>query len=107
MSNEPVDLSEVVSTWQGTLLKHDQDGLRTLYVLPPTNVDDMSLRDVVCGVLEKAEEEFQATGVVIALNKQAKDLGELVHQLCYVGGTITNQPFASNSNYVLVALDLM
>ncbi|KAM0789463.1 hypothetical protein ACM66B_000285 [Microbotryomycetes sp. NB124-2] len=108
LSSTAVDLSDVVPSWQGAVLDNVSTGLRTLYVTSTTSItNDVNLRDAVCGVLEKAEEEYGATGVVIALDKKAADLGELVHQLCYVGGTITNQPFASDPRFVLVALDLM
>lgn len=105
LASTSVELSE---TWRGSILDNSATGLRTLYVMSnDISSNDVNLRDAVCDILEKAEEEFGANGVVIALDKKTADLGELVHQLCYVGGTITNQPFASDPRYVLVALDLM
>lgn len=33
-------------------------------------------------------------------------LGDLLHSMMYIGGTITNQPFAANPDYLLVGLEL-
>ncbi|KAK4054244.1 hypothetical protein OIV83_001270 [Microbotryomycetes sp. JL201] len=105
LSSTAVDLSDVVPSWQGAVLDNASSGLRTLYVMSTSSIaNDVNLRDAVCGVLEKAEDEFGANGVVIALDKKAADLGELVHQLCYVGGTITNQPVPRTVIVVVASL---
>lgn len=101
-----VDLKDIASSWKGVTLDNPAMGTRTLYVSGGAFAD-VNLRESVCGVLEKAEEDLACTGVVICLEKSSADLGELIHQLLYVGGTITNQPFGAKSSYVLVALDLM
>lgn len=109
LPSKAVDLTDIVSSWQGATLDNPAMGTRTLYVAAggAGAFTDVNLRESVCGVLDKAEEDLACTGVVICLEKSAPELGELIHQLLYVGGTITNQPFAAKSAYVLVALDLM
>jgi hypothetical protein len=109
LPSKAVDLTDIVSSWQGATLDNPAMGTRTLYVAVggARAFNDVNLRESVCGVLDKAEEDLACTGVVICLEKSAPELGDLIHQLLYVGGTITNQPFAAKSEYVLVALDLM
>lgn len=97
--------------------------------------EDVNMRESVCGVLELAEESLECTGVVMCLEKNSSDLGEslshssscfgfgergladefltlhdipgeLIHQLLYVGGTITNLPFAPKDDWLLVGLDV-
>ena len=99
-------------------------GTRTLYV-SGGRFEDVNLRESVCGILEKAEEELGCSGVVLCLEKNTPDLGtllcpsllwtradsyvrtgDLLHSLMYVGGTITTGPFASNPAFILIGLDL-
>ncbi|ORY89824.1 hypothetical protein BCR35DRAFT_159726 [Leucosporidium creatinivorum] len=101
-----VDLAEIVPTWHGAVLENPGMGTRTLYV-EGGSYEDVNMRESVCGVLEMAEEKLGCTGVVMVLEKNSADISELIHQLLYVGGTITSSPFAPNPAYILVALDLM
>lgn len=100
-----VDLDDVSTTWKGAVLENPAMGTRTLFVSGGSYVD-VNLRETVCGVLEKAEEELGCTGVVMCLEKNSPDLGDLLHSLMYVGGTITTGPFTPNPAYILVGLDV-
>lgn len=100
-----VDLDDVSTAWKGAVLENPAMGTRTLFVSGGSYVD-VNLRETVCGVLEKAEEDLGCTGVVMCLEKNSPDLGDLLHSLMYVGGTITTLPFAPNPAYILVGLDV-
>ncbi|KAL8280840.1 hypothetical protein RQP46_006844 [Phenoliferia psychrophenolica] len=100
-----VDLDDVSTAWKGAVLENPAMGTRTLYVSGGSYLD-VNLRESVCNILEKAEEELGCTGVVMCLEKNSPDLGDLLHSLMYVGGTITTGPFAPNPAYVLVGLDV-
>ncbi|SCZ90442.1 BZ3500_MvSof-1268-A1-R1_Chr9g10835 [Microbotryum saponariae] len=105
LPHSSVDLSEFSSAWKGAVLENPDAGTRTLYVVGGS-YQDVNMRESVCGVLEKAEDELACTGVVMCLEKNSPDLGELIHQLLYVGGTITSGPFTANPAYILVGLDV-
>ena len=70
-----IDLSNVVEKWTGAVLENPGMGTRTMYVLVAGSYEDLNLRESVCGVLEKAEEELGCTGVVMCLEKNTPDLG--------------------------------
>ncbi|KAK4702165.1 hypothetical protein P7C70_g4065, partial [Phenoliferia sp. Uapishka_3] len=105
LASTTIDLDDVSTGWKGVVLENPAMGMRTLYVSGGSYVD-ANLRESVCGVLEKAEEELGCTGVVMCLEKNSPDVGDLLHSLMYVGGTITNVPFAANPAYILVGLDV-
>ncbi|SCV70084.1 BQ2448_1478 [Microbotryum intermedium] len=105
LPHSSVDLTEFSSAWKGAVLENPDAGTRTLYVVGGS-YQDVNMRESVCGVLEKAEDELACTGVVMSLEKNSPDLGELIHQLLYVGGTITSGPFTANPAYILVGLDV-
>ena len=56
-------------------------GTRTLYVLVGGDYENLNLRESVCGVLEKAEEDLGCTGVVMCLEKNTPDLGTSHHTI--------------------------
>lgn len=105
LSSKVIDLNSLVPNWSGAVLDNPAMGTRTLYV-SGGSYDDVNLRESVCGVLEKAEEELGCTGVVMCLEKNTPDLGDLLHSLMYVGGTISNGPFTPQPAFILVGLDL-
>lgn len=110
---------------EGAVLENPGMGTRTLYaVVKPDG--DMS-RDSVCALMDEAE-ELGCTGLVFAVEKNAGSAGafrslgvgvggygtdtlaisagEIIHQLCYVGGSLTSSPFAPNPAYLLVGIDM-
>jgi len=80
-------------------------GTRTLFVVGGS-YEDVNLRECVCGLLEMAEEDLGCTGVVMCLEKNTTDLGQLLHSLMYVGGTISKGLYDANPAYILVGLDV-
>jgi len=105
LPSQSVDLSDVSPKLSGAVLNDSALGTRTFYVLGQ-HFEDVDIREMVCNVLEKAEEELACTGVVICLEKKTPDLGQLLHSLMYVGGTIYAGPYRHHPAYVLVGLDL-
>ncbi|GAA5929262.1 uncharacterized protein JCM15063_004102 [Sporobolomyces koalae] len=105
----PVDLSSTIGQgWKGVVVDNLVAGTRTLYV-GGGKFDDVELRDTVCDVLDQAEEEHGATGVVLCLEKghHKEQLGLLVHQLMYIGCTVVNQDGVDpNPEYLLLGMDL-
>ncbi|GAA5963759.1 hypothetical protein JCM21900_000821 [Sporobolomyces salmonicolor] len=107
-----VDLTSVLGNgWKGVVVDHPLLGTRTLYV-GGGKFEDVELRDSVCAVLDQAEEEWGASGVVLCLEKgNNKDqLGMLVHQLMYIGCTVVNNQddngMSPNPAYLLLGMDL-
>ncbi|GAA6018093.1 hypothetical protein JCM11491_003315 [Sporobolomyces phaffii] len=105
----PVDVTSTIGQgWKGVVVDNLIAGTRTLYV-GGGKFDDVELRDTVCDVLDQAEEEYGATGVVLCLEKgNNKDqLGLLVHQLMYIGCTVLKQEgLEPNPAYLLLGMDL-
>ncbi|GAA5948516.1 hypothetical protein JCM3765_004908 [Sporobolomyces pararoseus] len=105
----PVDLSSTIGQgWKGVVVDNLIAGTRTLYV-GGGKFDDVELRDTVCEVLDQAEEEYGATGVVLCLEKgnNKEQLGLLVHQLMYIGCTVLKQDgLEPNPAYLLLGMDL-
>lgn len=57
--------------------------------------------------MDLADEQLDCTALVIALAKSAEGLGELLHSLMYVGGSVvTKLPFHVDPAYVLVGLEI-
>jgi hypothetical protein len=75
LPTQVVDLDDLVPNWKGAVLDNPAMGTRTLYVSGGA-FEDVNLRESVCGILEKAEEELGCTGVVMCLEKNTPDLGE-------------------------------
>ena len=76
MPQSSVDLTDIASAWKGAVLENPAMGTRTLYVTGGSYAD-VNMRESVCGVLEKAEDELACTGVVMCLEKNSPDLGAL------------------------------
>ncbi|CEQ41279.1 SPOSA6832_02974, partial [Sporobolomyces salmonicolor] len=107
-----VDLTSVLGNgWKGVVVDHPLLGTRTLYV-GGGKFEDVELRDSVCAVLDQAEEEWGASGVVLCLEKgnNKGQLGMLVHQLMYIGCTVVNNQddngMSPNPAYLLLGMDL-
>jgi hypothetical protein len=61
----------------------------------------------IVALLDLADEQLACTALVIALDRSSPALGELLHSLMYVGGTVvTKPPFPINSAFVLVGLEM-
>lgn len=79
---------------------------RTLYV-DGKSAEIVSLRESIVALLDLADEHLECSALVIALEKASPSLGDLLHSLMYVGGTVvTKPPFQLDSAYVLVGLEI-
>lgn len=105
LPSRAVELTQIHAGWEGVVLDNPDQGTRTLYVAGGS-YEDVNMRESVCAVLELAEEDLACTGVVMCLEKKTSHIGDLIHALLYVGGTITNLPFPAAAAYILVGLDL-
>lgn len=93
------------TAWEGIVLDLPNDQ-RTLYV-HGKNVEQVELRESIVALLDLADEHLECTAFVIALEKAALGLGEILHSLMYVGGTVvTKPPFGVDPAYVLVGIEI-
>lgn len=79
---------------------------KTIYV-NGKNADSVNLRESIVVLLELADEQLQCSALVIALERSSPALGDLLHALMYVGGTVvTKAPFQVDPAYVLVGMEI-
>jgi hypothetical protein len=79
---------------------------KTLYV-DGKSAQSVSLRESIVALLDLADESLQCSAIVIALDRSLPSLGDLLHSLMYVGGTVvTKAPFQVDSTFVLVGLEI-
>jgi len=79
---------------------------KTLYV-DGKSAATVNLRESIVALLDLADESLQCSALVIALEKSSPFLGDLLHSLMYVGGSVvTAPPFEVDSSYVLVGLEI-
>ena len=58
-------------------------------------------------MLDLADEQLECNALVIALERSLPTLGDLLHSLMYVGGTVvTKPPFPTDPAYVLVGMEI-
>jgi len=91
---------------QGAILESVENGTKTLYCSPELEKLD---REGLVDLMERADEDFDCSGIVICLNKKDALLEETLHSLLYVGGAIV-PPNAGllkvSQDILLVGLDL-
>ncbi|KAH9948977.1 ornithine decarboxylase antizyme-domain-containing protein [Amylocystis lapponica] len=79
---------------------------KTLYV-DGKSAAHVNLRESIVALLDLADERLQCSALVIALERSSPALGDLLHSLMYVGGTVvTKPPFQVDSAYVLVGMEM-
>jgi len=79
---------------------------KTFYV-DGKNAAEINLRESIVALLDLADEQLECTALVIALERSSPGLGDLLHSLMYVGGTVvTKPPFQADPAYVLVGLEI-
>jgi hypothetical protein len=65
------------------------------------------LRCSIVALLDLADENLQCSALIIVLERASPALGDLLHSLMYVGGTVvTKPPFQVDSAYVLVGMEI-
>jgi len=81
-------------------------GPKALYV-DGKSAQSVSLRESIVALLDLADECFQCSALVIALDKYSPALGDILHSFMYVGGTVvTKPPFPVDSKYLLVGMEI-
>ncbi|KAJ4498299.1 ornithine decarboxylase antizyme-domain-containing protein [Lentinula lateritia] len=79
---------------------------RTLYV-DAKNAESVSLRESVVALLDLADDQLECSALVIVLERSSPALGEILHSLMYVGGSVvTKHPFPVDRAFVLVGLEI-
>ncbi|KAK0461378.1 ornithine decarboxylase antizyme-domain-containing protein [Desarmillaria tabescens] len=79
---------------------------KTLYV-DGKSAQSVSLRESVVALLDLADEQLACSALVIVLERSSPTLGQLLHSLMYVGGSVvTKPPFEVDPAFVLVGLDI-
>ncbi|KIM91905.1 hypothetical protein PILCRDRAFT_57220, partial [Piloderma croceum F 1598] len=79
---------------------------KVLYVDGKT-AQSVSLRESIVALLDLADECFQCSALVIALDKSSPALGDILHSFMYVGGNIvTKPPFQVDPAYLLVGMEI-
>jgi len=79
---------------------------KTLYV-DGKSAESVSLRESIVALLDLADGSLQCSALVITLERSSPALGDLLHSLMYVGGTVvTKPPFQLNPAYVLVGMEI-
>jgi hypothetical protein len=57
--------------------------------------------------MDLADEQLECSALIIALERSSPALGDLLHALMYVGGTVvTKPPFEVDPAFVLVGLEI-
>jgi len=79
---------------------------KALYV-DGKSAESVNLRESIVALLDLADECFQCSALIIALDRSSKHLGDILHSFMYVGGTVVSKPsFPVDPAYVLVGMDI-
>jgi hypothetical protein len=80
--------------------------VKTLYV-DGKSAESVSLRESIVALLDLADENLGCNALVIVLERSSPNLGNILHSLMYVGGTVvTKPPFQVDPAFVLVGLEI-
>lgn len=61
----------------------------------------------IVALLDVASEQLKCSALMIVLQRSSPDLGDILHSLMYVGGTVvTSPPFQVNPGFVLVGIEI-
>jgi len=79
---------------------------RTLYV-DAKSAESVSLRESIVALLDLADDHLECSALVIVLERSSPSLGEILHSLLYVGGSVVSKPpFPIHSAFVLVGIEI-
>jgi len=93
------------ASWEGVVLDMP-DEPKTLYV-NGKGAEHVLLRESIVALLDLADEHLGCSALIIALDKSSPALGELLHSLMYVGGTVVSKPpFQLDPGFVLVGIEI-
>jgi len=69
--------------------------------------ESVSLRESIVALLDLADECFQCSALIIALDRSCPVLGDILHSFMYVGGAVvTKPPFRVDPTYILVGMEI-
>jgi len=79
---------------------------KTLYV-DGKSAHSVSIRESIVALLDLADESLECSALVIVLERSSPALGNILHSLMYVGGSVvTKPPFPVDPAFVLVGLEI-
>ncbi|KAF7298261.1 Smr domain-containing protein [Mycena chlorophos] len=79
---------------------------KTLYV-DGKSAQSVSIRESIVALLDLADESLGCSALVIVLERSSPALGNILHSLMYVGGSVvTKPPFQVDPAFVLVGLEI-
>jgi len=100
-----VAISSADAKWEGVVLELPGKG-KTLYI-NGKGAEQIMLRESIVALLDLADESLGCSALVIALERSSPRIGEVLHSLMYVGGTVvTKPPFKADAGYVLVGIEV-
>ncbi|KAI9068059.1 hypothetical protein FKP32DRAFT_1562529 [Trametes sanguinea] len=100
-----ISTPDVGTTFEGVVLSLPNTP-KTFYV-DGKYAADVNLRESIVALLDLADEQLECNALVIALERSSPVLGDLLHSLMYVGGTVvTKPPFPVDPSYVLVGMEI-
>jgi len=100
-----ISAPDLGATFDGVIL--ELPGTHKSLYVDGKSAQSVSLRESIVALLDLADECFQCSSLVIALDKTSPALGDILHSFMYVGGTVvTKPPFQVDSKYVLVGLEI-
>ncbi|KAH9858382.1 ornithine decarboxylase antizyme-domain-containing protein [Lenzites betulinus] len=100
-----ISTPEVGTTFEGVVLSLPGTP-KTFYVDGKCAVN-VNLRESIVALLDLADEQLECNALIIALERSSPVLGDLLHSLMYVGGTVVTKPvFPVDSAYVLVGMEI-
>lgn len=74
--------------------------------MPAANANFLPPLSIVA-LMDLADECFQCSALVIALDRSSPALGDILHSFMYVGGTVvTKPPFQADPRYLLVGMEI-
>ncbi|KAI0645445.1 ornithine decarboxylase antizyme-domain-containing protein [Trametes meyenii] len=100
-----ISTPDVGTTFEGVVLS--LPGTPKTFYVDGKCAADVNLRESVVALLDLADEQLECNALVIALERSSSVLGDLLHSLMYVGGTVvTKPPFPVDPAYVLVGMEI-
>jgi len=100
-----ISAPELGAVFEGVVLEMPNQP-KTLYV-DAKCTENLSLRESIVALLDLADEALHCEALIIILERSSPNLGETLHSLMYVGGTVVTAPiFPLDSAFVLVGLNI-
>lgn len=103
--NVAISAPNMGATFDGVVL--EMPGKPKALYVDGKAAQSVSLRESIVALLDLADECFQCSALVIALDRSSPALGDIIHSLMYVGGSVVAKPpFQVDPAYLLVGMDI-